>query len=915
MPNFNLNMRLSDLNYTNFFTFNHDRNAGLVNGILNSDTFATVFPIDPLFYVVTAVYFDSATGIYQESRYSQELSGSPLILNNTVRGIQIRGQSQVIQDYITEINSVQPTLSLIPGSSVREVHIEPFSNEVQKAYFLMDFVHRCQSFQALLQVDDPGLTGTSVPVINSQYKQALQAALSLNDSTSVQNIVDAAFDSLAQNFGTTRQGLRPAVVMQTFYVTTTPTQDLVVSQTATVSSSTNSTAPQFQASGSVIMSAANAQSYYNNATQRYEIQVQMVATTPGSIGNLPSGAIDTVVSGASGFSTTNVFASYGGLDEQSNLALAEDAMNALSSLDTGTEGGYSRIAEETAGVVQTAIVKSGDTFMMRDYDPIRKKHIGGKVDIYVDGTIERTITQTFAFQFNTASDVKFTVVDPVNLIFRAQDSRLSPSNPIFEMLYNPSQNLGLYNISNSPAEAYDLTGVVLVDYQTIQLSTLIPQPTTLLDDFIEGDYRFISNNDFTPTLQPIIRITSITGEVSGVLDSAVGYTLYQLQDPLLEGQSTIATDYVSINQVNNVPSGASIQVNDELHVLIGEFEEPLNSVGVNTFTINVYSSDRTIEYNGPNTANPDYLLIAGTQTTPVKIVRSTLTNIANGATVSIDYQKDENFTVVYVINDVLQQLQTAINTSKHITADVLVKQSLQNPLNVEATIQLLPNADQATTDSNIRTAYSVMIDNNGIGGSVHQSKTVSAINGSAGVDFVVQPFTRHTLQDGSIRVRDQIVPEYIYIPSLSQSTNAVFLLTQELPFSTSDGGGPSNIFHGVFMDDLVMGQAASLASVGTAVNQAWIIGNGGAVISGYTDNATLLPIVQIASAIPAEVATLTANRVLVSLNIGDNPSNHTFSATYVISGDTGDVDVEASPLEFLTPGSLTLTYRAAVAAT
>lgn len=914
-PRFRLTVSISALEETRLFTFNHDRNNGIVSGTLNSDTFAAVQSEDPLFYVVTAVFFDKSTGILQESRFSQELTGSPLPLDTTVRGIQIRQQDAVVNDYIKEIQSVQPALALIPASTVREVHIEPFGNEMQKAYFLLDFVHRAKSFAALLQIDDPGLTGTSIPVASSQYKQSLKAALSLSTDAAVQGLIDASFDSLAKNFSTPRLGRRAAVVTQTFYTTSKPTRDLVVAQDAVVSSSTVKSAPRFRAKGAVTLLASNAQSYFNQDTRRYEIHVQMFADVPGSVGNLPAGSIDTVVSGANGFRTTNEVASDFGRDVQSNLELAESAQNALSSLDTGTEGGYNKSSVSTPGVFETRIVKSGDPFMMRDYDEVRKKHIGGKVDIYVKGTLERTVQETFAFQFEMARSVRFDVIDVLTLTFRARDSRLTPNNPIVEMLFNPSQNLGLRNHSDLPTASYDLTGVTIVDYRTIRLSQAVPQPTTLLDDFVEGDYRFRSNNRFTPTVQPILRVSSVIGESSGALDPALGFTVFKIQDPLLEGESTAAKDYVTVNQVGGVPSGNFIPINDEQHVLIGEFVEPLDSVGVNSFTLAVFSKDRTIQYNGPDDPNPDYLVVGGSQTTPIKIVRTTLSNIASGATVSVDYQKDENFSVTYVVNDVLQQLQAKIRTMRHVTADVLVKQSLENPMSTEATVQLKPNADQATVDSAIRTSFTILTDSKGVGNAIHQSDVTAVIDDTVGVDFVVQPFSRLTLKDGAIRIRDEVLPESVFLPSLSKFSNAVYLLTQALPFNTSDGGGATNVHHGVFKDELVMAMASSLSSVGDSVNQAWIIGSQGAIIDGYSDDATLLPVVFVSSAIPAERIRRTANRVVISLNSGivpaDVPELHSFAATYVVTGDKGVKDIDTSQIEFLTPGDLTLTFRRA----
>lgn len=921
-PNFRFSYTVSSLVTTKLYSFTHDREAGVGTGILNSDTFSVVNSDDPLFYVMTAVYYDKASGKLQESRYSQELAGSPLPLDTNVRGIRIREQGKVVQDYITEIQKSKPSLSLIPGSTVREVHIEPFGNEIQKANFLADFVHRSKSFAALLQIDDPDLTGTSIPVVNSSYKQQLRSAIASDSDAAVQSLVDGSFDSLARNFGVSRLGRRPATVFQTFYTESKPTRDMVVAQDAIVTSSKNKSAPRFKARSSVTLTASNAQAFYNPALRRYEVRLQLIADTPGTAGNISAGDLDTVSSGASGFKTVNDVASDFGRDTQSNLELAEAALRAVVGVDAGTEGGYARTAAGSQGLLEAKIVKSGDPFMMRDYDPVRKKHIGGKVDIYARGLIERTVVETFAFQFNVARSVRFDVIDPATLTLRARDSRLTPSNPISEMLFNPAQGLGLRNQSVVPSSSYDLTGVTLVDYRTIRLNTLIPQPTTLLDDFVEGDYRFRSNNRFTASVQPVRRVTSVVGEVSGSLDAAEGFTLFKPQDPLLDGESTIAADYVTINQVNDVPSGESIQVNDETHVLIGQAEEPLVSVGVNTFTLAVYSSDRSTQYKGPTDPNPDYLIVGGSQTSAIKIVRTTLSNIPSGSTVSVDYQKDENFRVTYVVNDVLQQLQSRVNNGfngvlngRHVTADVLVKQALDNALSTEMTVQLLPNADQGTTDSAIRTGTSVLTDSRGIGDPIHQSDMTKVVDAATGVDFIVQPYTRFTLRDGSLRIRDSVSSDYDALASLNMFSNAVYILTQALPFDTMDGGGDATRHHAVFVDELEVPMAPSLELIASLPNQAWIIGRLGAVINGYSDDATLAPEFVTTSAIEAERVRRTANRVVMSLSGGtspaDVPSNHTFAATYVVSGDKGVKDIEVSTVEFLSTGDLTITYRKA----
>ncbi len=912
--NYKLSVNISSRIPVKRFVFSHNRASSIGSGILNSDTFGVVGIEDPLFYVVTALYFDKTTGDYIESRFSSELSAAPLPLNQVVRGLNIRTQSKIAQEYIGEIQSVAPSLSLIPGSTVREVHIEPFANEVQRVYFLLDFVHRAKSFTALLAIDDPNMTGSSINVDSSQYKTALRSALNLADNVTTQNLIDGAFDSLAQNFGSPRLGPRSATVVQTFYTTTTPVQDMLVSQNAVVSSSTNTSAPRFVSRGAVFMYASTAGQYWNVKTSRYEVQVEMIAEVPGSIGNISAGTLDTVVSGATGFKTINTTASSFGRDTQTNTELAEYAMKSLLALDTGTEGGYYKVSVGVPGVIETKIVKSGDPFMMRDWDSIRKKHTGGKVDIYVKGVIEQTVSENFAFQFTVAQNMRFEVVDAAALIFRAKDSRLNISNPIQEMLNNPSQGLGFRNHSVTPTQAYDLTGVTIIDYNTIQINTAIPQPTTMFDDFVEGDYRYRSNNKFIASLQPINRVTSVVGELSGTLDSTEGYSLYKTQDPLLEGESTLAQDYVSVNQVGGTPSGQAVQVNDEQHVLIAEFEESLRSVGINTYTLVVYSQDRLIKYEGPLSANPDYLVVEGTQTTSVKIVRTAASNINSGDTVSVDYQHDENFVMTYVINDVLQRVNSAVSATKHVTADVAVKQSLENPLSLAATIQLMPNAVQFYVDSNIRTSLTNLVNIRGLGNPIHQSDATGSMETINGVDYLVQPLTRFTLKDGAYRIREKVYSDSKFLSSLSYGANAVYIMTQPLPFNTIDGGGPDYLHTGVYKDELVMEKSPSLYDVGRGLNRWWIIGSTGAVIQGYSDDVTLAALFP-ADEIVSERLSRTANKVLVSLDASttpyDTPSNHSFAATYVVFGDRGVRDITVSPIEYLTPGDVVLTYKSA----
>jgi hypothetical protein len=263
---------------------------------------------------------------------------------------------------------------------------------------------------------------------------------------------------------------------------------------------------------------------------------------------------------------------------------------------------------------------------------------------------------------------------------------------------------------------------------------------------------------------------------------------------------------------------------------------------------------------------------------------------------------------------VLQQLQTRFSKQRHATADVLVKQCIENGLALEATLQLLSNADQPSSDSDIRSNITILTDKRGISNPTRQSDITSVMDQSEGVDFVVQPLTRFSLVDGAQRVRDSLPSNGVFLPSLSQFSNSVYILTQELPFQTSDGGGPSTLHKGVFKDELAMKLVSVITSVGIATNQAYIIGKLGAVIGGYTDDATLIAAgFTTAATRDTERLVRTANRILVSLNASsdppDSPSLHTFTVSYIVNGDTDVKDLEVSSIEAIVPSAITLTYR------
>ncbi len=875
-------------NLVTYTKFTHYRGGGL--GIINADQWNGVPDTDPLYYVVTTVYFDKSTNTEFESPFSQEVLGAPLLVDTGVIDLPNRTQTAIVTDYINYVGRVNNEISLIPGSTTRDVSIDPFASEAERLWFLMDFVHRSQSFLTLMQMDNALGGETSDAVLTSPYKYALRSALGYTSDRAVQNLIDLQFDKLARNVNKARLGGRSAVGQVVFYTTSKPSIDIIIP--AGVELKAAGVATSFRVGGSYILPAANAEAFYNYTTKRYEVVADVAALNPGADGNVPPGSI-TGNSGVSGLSVTNVESLVGGTDVESNYDLATRCMLAFVSVDTGTENGYYQTAAEQVGIIKSKVVKSGDRLMMRDWDEVRKKHIGGKVDVWVQGLRERQVTEKFSFSFNLAQNIQCSLVDLTTLTFRVLDSRVTATTPIIEMLNDPTQGYGVRNATLGAD--YDLSGVQVIDFQTFRLNTSIAQPVTTLDDVVYADYRFRSENQFIPSLQPVRRVTSVVGESSGALDASVNFNLYRLEDPLLQGESTAAKDYLSVVQANGKPAGSQILVNDEAHVLIGFVQEPLDSIGINTNTVRVFNSDRSIEY----TVGVDFEIVGGTDRTPINIVRTSASTILTGQPVVVDYTKDENFTVTYVVNDLLQQFQTVLNNRRHATADVLAKQAIVNSVEIETTVQLKSGAAKDKVDPLVRANLSVELNSRVIGQGVAQSDVIKAIDGTSGVDYEVVPLARMAYADGALILREQVLSSSTYIAGLDAGGQRVYLLNDALNYPTTDGGGLATEHRGVFQDDIALTLVDNLLLVGSQPNQAYIIGNSGAVLPGFTDVTT---------------AATVANKVLVSISgagvVPDVPANHSYSVSYRVRGDKGPHDVYGSEVEYLDLGNFTVTYRA-----
>ena len=335
-------------------------------------------------------------------------------------------------------------------------------------------------------------------------------------------------------------------------------------------------------------------------------------------------------------------------------------------------------------------------------------------------------------------------------------------------------------------------------------------------------------------------------------------------------------------------------------------------------TIKVYNESRTILYKGPNdpSGNPDYTINLGTETIPVSITRVEAGDIPSGNTVSVDYAHDENFVVSYTTNLMVSTTQANIDADKHATADVVVKEGIAVPLDISATIILERGMDRSTVDSSLRTNLTNFFTNLRLGDAVRQSDIIRVMENTTGISYVVVPLSKLVRQEGAPVVRESIstdtAAESTLISSLTTSVASVYLLDNTLSSATTNGGGPTGSFRGVFQSDQQMSlldATSTLNTLGLGSGRSYIIGSGGVVIDGLTDDATLISDGYVtATAREERKKLLTANHILVSLMIGENPTQYSYACTYIVGDDSGAKDFDPNPVEYLTEGSLVFTY-------
>lgn len=491
------------------------------------------------YYVITAVNNSD-----EESLYSIEVYGIPLIITTSIVEYPVRTANDVSLSMITKVLDRQPNIDVKPGTMTRDLHIDPHASEFGSLYIYIDFLVKSQSFITLLNIDDPNNTGTSIAVSDSTYKQQLKDALQLATDADVQNVIDFAFDALAGNFKVYRNSATASVGEVVFYTTIEPTATITVPQGTVISTTATSAKPaiNFETLSEVRMIISSIDSYYNPATQRYEVTASVQAIDVGEQTNVASNTITN--STFTQLQVTNIKPTEGGQDRESNNHFASRAMLAFTGLDVGTQNGYLKTAIETQYVQDVLVVDAGHPLMQRDYDPVRGRHLYGKVDIYFKGNVIESHSDTFGFLFAGTYREDMSISSSIiESAASATNMRIYSVNPDVSAIYPIYYIQEIINVTKS--DSFDLTGnftlfknavELLKSKYTLNLTTGEIELVNALTvgDSITADYEYK---------------VDVTGEI--VLAAAIGGEVSVFLDATSLGKNvSIFTDEIYLNRIN-----------------------------------------------------------------------------------------------------------------------------------------------------------------------------------------------------------------------------------------------------------------------------------------------------------------------------------------------------------------------------
>lgn len=289
--------------------------------------------------------------------------------------VTIRSVNEIILNLIDYFRVAQPDLDTKPGTVARDLMVDGPASALSLLYDQLSNVSQLQSIRL---------------------------------------VVGSDLDNLAKNFGLIRKQATPSngVALLTFSAINAA---ININQGSIIVAN-NGFSFSVQTGLAVVPTSLNyyrsiaskfsAQLALAGITDQYAVEVTVVATTPGTSGNIGSYSLSrTTIAGVSNVTNVNPFS--GGTDQENDAAFRNRILASFSGSSVGTQLGYLNTALSTTGVSDAYVVEPGDPLMTRDGTvsevvngvlTVVSEGSGGKVDVVVLGNNLVQNTDTFIYQ-------------------------------------------------------------------------------------------------------------------------------------------------------------------------------------------------------------------------------------------------------------------------------------------------------------------------------------------------------------------------------------------------------------------------------------------------------------------------------------------------------------------------------------
>lgn len=270
--------------------------------------------------------------------------------------ITVRSRADLIRDLENEITQADSTIETGFGP-IKDIVIDPVSLVVRDLYIQLRRVFNVQFLRnaQIMTTEELDLLGESLGVKRKGATRATGSVFFLTGSRPSSDITIPSGTPVITNAGLSTSG-----GIQTFITTINAT-----------------------------LFAASADAFFNPDSGKFELECPVRSITPGSAGQVSSGAITVLQRSVPPFGAVlNKSPTNSGRDAESNSDYARRIRLALLGTAKGAVNGVERFALSDDRVTDAKVIMSGDNLMKRT------ESVAGAVDVYIVGEEPTVTTQT-----------------------------------------------------------------------------------------------------------------------------------------------------------------------------------------------------------------------------------------------------------------------------------------------------------------------------------------------------------------------------------------------------------------------------------------------------------------------------------------------------------------------------------------